>query len=380
MQMDTPNFLIAASAMQAVVLSLFLLLPPNIEKTSNKLLIVILISFSAEYVEFLLSGIGLTTKYPNFAYVGTLIAILQPPAIYLYTKSLMYRGFEVKPHHSVHLLPFALTSVMFIFEYYIQPDIIKEQIIQQQDLPGIPSSIWLALAVHGVFLFYLFCAIKMLHNFSIGIKGIFSDVDSKQISWLKILLLGYAIVWAVSLAYCLSFYIFKRPAGTEYVRLFGGVAGFAFINILVFYALKQSVLFSGLTKEEGELLTDEPFEDKITHATAEQKKRIAQFMELKQPFLNSNLSINQLAKQIGIPPRELSFVINKGFKTNFFDFIGGYRIQHAKHLLVHQDSGKTILDVMYESGFNSKSVFNTAFKQETGMTPSQYKKKHTIPL
>ncbi len=107
--------------------------------------------------------------------------------------------------------------------------------------------------------------------------------------------------------------------------------------------------------------------------TLAQKNLVGQFMESGKPFLNPNLSIGQLARQTGISTRELYHIINHGFNKNFFDFVGNYRISHARLLLEISDSGKTILEVMYESGFNSKSVFNTAFKQETGMTPSQYR-------
>lgn len=378
MQIDVPSFLIAASAIQAVVLSVFLLLPSNFAQTSNRLLVVVLLSLAAECVELFLYGVGVTIRHPDFAYIGTLISVLQPPAIYLYTKSLMYSGFELKPRHAVHLVPFVVAVVVFFFGYYLQPEAVKAQIIRQQDLPGMPSSLWLALVIHGVFLFYLLYAIKVLRDFAAGVKKIFSDVDSKQISWLKLLLTGYAIVWTVSLAYCLSFHVFKRTAETQYVLLFGGAVGFVFINVLVVYALKQSVLFSGLTREETELLDEETGSEEIVLPTDEQKNLLEQYMESQQPFLNPNLSINQLAKQMGIPTRELSFVINNGFGKNFFDFVGGYRIRHAKQLLENQEGGKTILDVMYESGFNSKSVFNTAFKLETGMTPSQFRKERTL--
>lgn len=371
---DIPNFFIAASAMQALVLSVFLLLPPNFEKTNNRLLAVVLLSVAAQCIELFLYGVGLTLRHPNFAYIGTLLSILQPPAIYLYTKSLMYREFEIKLRHGVHILPFLLTAIVFFFGYYLQPYSIKLQMIQQQDLPGMPTSLWLALLIHGIFLFYLLYAIKVLRDFSIGVKNIFSEVDSKQISWLKILLLGYVVVWSFSLAYCLSFYIYKRSAETQYVLLFGGAAEFLFINILVVYALKQSALFSGLTKEESELLRDEAVLNEVITPSDEKKQRIEAFLINQKPFLNPNLSIHQLAKQIGIPTRELSFVINSGFGKNFFDFVGDYRISHAKHLLESEGLKKSILEVMYESGFNSKSVFNTAFKEKTGVTPSQYKK------
>ena len=58
-------------------------------------------------------------------------------------------------------------------------------------------------------------------------------------------------------------------------------------------------------------------------------------------------------------------------------WVGQYRIGEAKRLLSGIDSKKkTVLEIIYESGFYSKSVFNTAFKKFTGQTPSEYKKSH----
>ena len=373
MQIDAPNFLLAASVVQAVVLSIFLLLPSNFGQTSNKLLVIVLLSIAAGYAELFLYGAGVTILHPNYAYVGTLISVLQPPAIYLYTKSLMYRGFEIEPRHAVHLAPFLLAVVVFLFSYYLQPTEVKTHILLDQDLPGMPASLPLALMVHGVFLSYLIYSVIILRKFAASVRAIFSDIESKQMAWLKLLLSGYAVVWTISLAYCLSFYIFKRTAETGYVLMAAGMSGFLFINILVIHALRQSVIFSGLTKEEAELLEEREAGEDAVLPTAEQKNLVERFMENEKPFLNANLSLNQFAKQMGIPPRELSFVINRGFDKNFFDFVSNYRIRHATGILGHREEGKTILEVMCESGFNSKSVFNTAFKQETGMTPTQYR-------
>ncbi|MFA7269505.1 MAG: helix-turn-helix domain-containing protein [Sterolibacterium sp.] len=377
MQIDVPNFLLAASVTQAVVLSSFLLLPSNIGQTSNKLLVIALLSIAAEYAELFLYGAGVTVRYPNYAYVGTLISVLQPPAIFLYTKSLMYRGFEIEPRHSVHLIPFFVAVVVFFFSYYLQPAEVKTHILMDQDLPGMPTSLPLALVIHGVFLSYLIYSVVALRKFAARVRNIFTDIESKQISWLKLLLSGYAVVWMVSLTYCLSFYIFKRTAEMEYVLMFAGVSGFIFINMLVINALKQSVMFSGLTKEEAELLEAREVGEEKALPTIEQKNHVEQFMEIEKPFLNANLSLNQLAKQMKISPRDLSFVINHGFDKNFFDFVSDYRIRHAAGLLDLREEGKTIQEVMYESGFNSKSVFNTAFKQKTGITPTQYRKRNS---
>jgi AraC-like DNA-binding protein len=60
---------------------------------------------------------------------------------------------------------------------------------------------------------------------------------------------------------------------------------------------------------------------------------------------------------------------------NFYDYVSKYRIEEAKKLLVDSINNKTVLEVLYQVGFNSKSSFNTAFKKFTGVTPSHFKKK-----
>ena len=59
---------------------------------------------------------------------------------------------------------------------------------------------------------------------------------------------------------------------------------------------------------------------------------------------------------------------------NFYDFISKYRIEEAKKIFTEK-SDKTVLEVLYEVGFNSKSSFNTTFKKFTGITPTQFKKE-----
>ena len=62
---------------------------------------------------------------------------------------------------------------------------------------------------------------------------------------------------------------------------------------------------------------------------------------------------------------------------NFVGFVNQYRIEMAKDKLRNiSDRGETILEIMYDVGFNSKSSFNTLFKQNTGLTPSDFRKKH----
>jgi AraC-like DNA-binding protein len=73
--------------------------------------------------------------------------------------------------------------------------------------------------------------------------------------------------------------------------------------------------------------------------------------------------------------RDLSVLINQNLHQHFFDFINEYRINAAKEILRNPSKKEfTILEILYEAGFNSKYSFNTAFKKHTGLTPTQFRK------
>lgn len=66
---------------------------------------------------------------------------------------------------------------------------------------------------------------------------------------------------------------------------------------------------------------------------------------------------------------------------HLFDFVNEYRINYAKELLLDQKrQDLTVLEILYDAGFNSKSSFNTEFKKRTGVTPTEYRKMHSLSI
>lgn len=110
---------------------------------------------------------------------------------------------------------------------------------------------------------------------------------------------------------------------------------------------------------------------------AEILPRLTQLMKDEKIFLDGNLSLRKLAERLMIHPNYLSQIINEQLGCSFNDFINKYRIQEAQRRLLDPKEGhKTVLDIAYDTGFYSKSVFNNAFKKFAGQTPSQFKKQH----
>ena len=96
----------------------------------------------------------------------------------------------------------------------------------------------------------------------------------------------------------------------------------------------------------------------------------------KEPYLDASLTLRSLADQVDIHPNQLSWLLNESLGKNFNEFINHYRIETFKSIAKDpKNSNITIMGLAYDSGFNSKTVFNTYFKKETGLTPLQFLKQ-----
>jgi len=170
-----------------------------------------------------------------------------------------------------------------------------------------------------------------------------------------------------------------------------------------FYALKQPEIFkdirieTALTEPENErtgppvdfppkrsLSAEQPLNGKrhpkyeysaLTQLDlSSYRKKLIEYLEKDKPYMNNELKLQDIASYLGLPPYQLSQVINAELKTNFYSLINKYRIEEAKRLLIDPNKQHlNILEIAFETGFNSKSAFNTAFKKNTTITPSQYK-------
>jgi len=103
--------------------------------------------------------------------------------------------------------------------------------------------------------------------------------------------------------------------------------------------------------------------------------RLLNFIHEEEPFLDPTLSLRSLSDQINIHPNQLSWLLNESIGKNFSEFINHYRVEAFKNMAKDpKNAHVTLLGLAYDSGFNSKTVFNTYFKKETGLTPKQFLK------
>lgn len=118
----------------------------------------------------------------------------------------------------------------------------------------------------------------------------------------------------------------------------------------------------------GNLPSDTGVGDKQSVDVESLKQRVI----AEQWFLESRLSIRDLANRMATNETYLSRALNQGLNQNFNAFVNRLRIDHAKALITSSD--ESVLSIGLSSGFNSKATFNRVFRELTGMTPTQFRK------
>ncbi len=103
--------------------------------------------------------------------------------------------------------------------------------------------------------------------------------------------------------------------------------------------------------------------------------RLYELMEVEKIFADEDLSLGDLAFQLGISSHQLSEVLNEKIKKNFNQFVNHYRVNEAKVLLV-EEPDRSVISVCAAAGFNSTTTFNSVFSKYTGLSPRQYRKKY----
>ncbi|WP_255412767.1 AraC family transcriptional regulator [Elizabethkingia sp. YR214] len=171
------------------------------------------------------------------------------------------------------------------------------------------------------------------------------------------------------------------PYISEWIKI--GITGLVLFIICwyLFKALSNPGLFRNVDSKL-KLVSEIVSEEKNSEPSGAHEKeyneellRLKEYMAEEKPFLNSSLTIQDISREIEIPVRELSLLINHQLGQHFYDFVNAYRIESAMGILKDTTKNKvTILEILYEVGFNSKSSFNTAFKKHTGNTPTTYRK------
>lgn len=377
--MDKSNVLIIVTIISLFIslfLAFFLLTLKTKYRTSNYLFGVFLILTAID-----LSGplFDLIPHRPsNLLMLKNIFAFLQIPVFYLYALSVCYSDFRIKTKHLLHLIPFFIANLVLLPRYYIVGVASKIHfIVNHQNRIELQFNhilFHIQIIVYFTALFMLLRKVKKLYLENHAGNSI------NSYNWL----FQFTVVLTILYLVVILKNIFKfseYPYLSESIKIGILVSQLFIICWYLYKALNNPGLFRSIDSKLKlvshiilEEKNDEPFaanEEKNN----EQLLKLQQYMIEEKPFLNPSLTIQEVSNAVGIPVRDLSVLINHRLKQHFYDFVNTYRIENAMIILKDVTKSKvTILEILYEVGFNSKSSFNTAFKKHTGNTPTDYRK------
>jgi AraC-like DNA-binding protein len=358
----------------ALLLAVFLLTVKTKNKTSNRLMAAYFIVFSIHISVFF---------YANYVQIPVVldmlrdqIAFLTSPLLYLYVVSCIYSDFKLQSKHLLHFIPFAIELLIYFPNFYFAS---SEQQIEFSNnyFSNIETNISLVygVSVAVIYLVFIFIELKkykklLLENYSstknYNYKWLF------QLATISIVLLSFSVIKSI-------YKLFGSDSSIlDIMRIITTLLLLGFLCWIVLKSLYQPDLFRGIDSKHQ--LVKNLIESEVNHKNdviSEKISSLKRFMKIEEPYLDSSLTIHNLANQINIPYRDLSILINHDLGQHFFDFVNEYRINKAKEILQNAENKKlTVLEILYEVGFNSKSSFNTAFKKQTGLTPTQYRKRY----
>lgn len=273
-----------------------------------------------------------------FIQIGLSACVLIGPFLFLYLKSCTE---DEKPNWTKHVIPYlAVITILGFFYPYVEHREIWSR--------------WIVKTIYYQWLLYIIVSLKYLKPIIQKLKE--KESLKKLDIWLISIHLGVTFIW---LAYTVAAY-------TSYIV---GALSFTFILylitlLLIFKNSKESTFFQEKEKYKNKEIDTE------TRNLIDQKLSILIEKEL---FLNPNFTLEEAAKELKVTKHILSQYINETLGKSFSTLIKEYRIEKAKTLL-ETEKNYTIESLGYDSGFNSKSTFFTAFKKTTGLTPAEYQK------
>jgi len=363
-------FLLAS--IQGVLLSLMLFLRKE-NHAANIFLSMGILALSSELFSAVYYSKLWYKDYPWFMGVTYSVAYLYGPIFYLYVKFLTKKIERVKIINLLHLVPFILGYLLLIPIYNLpMPERIKyvEQMIAGQHpiIYGIYQDI---IPVQGVI--YTAFTIFVVLEYNKRIKERFSNIEKINLDWLKYLTLGMIVCWSISAISTLVNFIL--PKQTSII-----VALHAAMSVLIY-----SIGYLGLRQPEifmkpADYSTDEPSTEKykksgLDDSSAEEiKTKLLELIEKEKPYLDSELTLSKLAEMISVSTHNLSEVINSKLGKTYYYFINEYRVEEFKRKLENPSAQNyNLISIAFDSGFNSKTSFNTIFKKITNQTPSEYR-------
>lgn len=355
MKIDSINIIHSLVIWLSLFFAIVLITPKYNKRKENRFLAAFLLVLGMHFVyNVLLSNNLYLTVLPKYSCT---YGFLYGPLLFLYIKFHLRKDIVLKSIDLIHFFPFIIIMLLTAFGFTICNT--------------------MRFLVAPAMLFYCFLGFIEVKNYKKVVLQVSSNINNSEPKWIKTLLVSIVVVLVLNLIQMQlnEVSILGLRIHLEHVVQAGILI---LVNLIIYQGLKNPLFFQKISKDDFSIIKEHKPIDKSNILINESHNSLAtkleNYMVQSKPYLDSGLDLTTLAQSMDTHPKTLSLVINHILGCSFSEYINSYRIKSAIELLQNNsDDQLTIMEVMYDVGFNSRSVFNTMFKKKTGLTPSQYK-------
>ena len=277
-------------------------------------------------------------------------SLILGPLIYFYVLKKTRPEYSFRQRDLIHFSPLFLELVVWFLQT-------KQNTLAVKQL----NTVLLSLAFISIIV-YLCWSYNLVKTFRRWLKFNADGQDKYQLRWLRHLLVVFGITWLLWMSFiAISYFFYHQPGISFYYSLF-------IVLGMVVTAMGASTILRPVLNMPANVSLGLPTE------LAQRGDWLRKAVETGLHYQDPDLSLNSLAKAVGVHAHELSRIINLAIGKNFNDLINEYRILDVKRKMQDPAYDRiTLFGIAQLAGFNSKSTFNRAFRQMTGKSASEYK-------
>ncbi|WP_271781884.1 helix-turn-helix domain-containing protein [Aquimarina algiphila] len=366
MNLTLTNTLLLFGIFQSVVMIFLILTTRNWRQIQNKILLSILVVLGVSLLPMFLGNSGVVEQNSNLLFLPAHLSIFIFPLLFLYFKSIFVLNFKIDKSSVLHLV---IPIIFWVYLVIIWFNTLGEPIAQKREV-AISFYYFQIKTIHDIVLLlmvlmYTWLASQLMYNAK---KERLSKDQEKFSKWLRYLLLflvAGAILDITSLVIGEMYGYWKGSPLDE-------LLGIPFVLLIkIYYSFIVYVISIIGYASYSEFKVNNY--STINSSVFDYSPKVIEAMEIRKMFLNPNLSLQVLAKELNTTSGVISTVINSGFKMSFNDFVNRYRVEEVKNKLQSENLNQfTLLALAQDSGFKSKTTFYRAFQKFTLQTPKSY--------
>ncbi len=355
-------------SLQGFFLGIVILKYKSAESRGNMLLALFVLAYTYSTTNIIRDFTNLVFIVPHLLWTEIPILFLLAPLFYFYCMKMTGKSYRKRWFYLLHFIPFVLSIAVLFPRFFQGAEAKLDYLFNLHRIIDCRINT-VMLSFNAQMFIYLFFSSRLIRNYRDRIKNLYSSIEKINLSWLSFfknillvvyslhLLVGIAIVNQINLPF--NFFILMILSG---VLIYG----------ISFKIMFNPQVYTAIQAEGGAQQSRYSRSSLSPDIAGRMLDRLRAYMEDEKPYLEPELTLDNLAEELRVSRNHLSEAINRYTGMKFFDFVNSYRVEEARRLLM-LDSCSVITAAM-QSGFNTKQTFNTAFKKHTGMTPSAFRK------